>query len=248
MGDRKLTFDLELSVDYPREADAKLGRRLYNVIDWAGCHRGQIALLPQEQAAIQVIRPVAGKIDLALIEATARKINPSRSEDHIKSVAMDALSIVRALIDAVAPEAQPVAEDQWRDLALQFDFQLPLTEVKCMADSIKTPATHPNHPVVGHYFKAWAGMSIQGNAIYYCDSYDPAVDFWMTPINRLDEGVKRTCVSPRAIDRTYHLVHDDMGRMFCTWGRLADEEADAIRAHQAREIELSVAAEAVVNG
>jgi hypothetical protein len=37
------------------------------------------------------------RVDLALIEATARKINPGRSEDHIKSVALDALTIFRAL-------------------------------------------------------------------------------------------------------------------------------------------------------
>jgi hypothetical protein len=44
--------------------------------------------------------------DLALIEATARKINPGRSEDHIKSVALDALSIIRALS---AVRSEPVA-------------------------------------------------------------------------------------------------------------------------------------------
>jgi nucleotide-binding universal stress UspA family protein len=56
-----------------------------------------------EGAAFVVASPTAsqpaseGKPDLELIEATARKINPGRSEDHIKSVALDALSIIRAL-------------------------------------------------------------------------------------------------------------------------------------------------------
>jgi hypothetical protein len=36
-------------------------------------------------------------VDLAEIERVARKVNPGRSEDHIKSVALDALSIIRAL-------------------------------------------------------------------------------------------------------------------------------------------------------
>lgn len=45
------------------------------------------------------------KPDLALIEATARKINPGRSEDHIKSVALDALSIYRALQSSAQPLA-----------------------------------------------------------------------------------------------------------------------------------------------
>ena len=54
--------------------------------------------------------------DLAAIEAAARKVNPGRSEDHIKSVALDALSIIRALsqnpgTSNTSGEAGPVA---WR--------------------------------------------------------------------------------------------------------------------------------------
>jgi hypothetical protein len=108
---------------------------------------------------------------------------------------------------------------------------------------IKTPATHPDHPVVGHYFKAWAGSSLEGNAIYFCDSYDPRVDFWMTPINRPDDGIKRRPVSPRAIDATFHTIHEDLDRMWCRWGPLDQAEIDAIRAHQAREMELKRAGE-----
>jgi hypothetical protein len=36
-------------------------------------------------------------VDLAEIERVARKVNPGRSEDHIKSVALDCLSIIRNL-------------------------------------------------------------------------------------------------------------------------------------------------------
>ena len=42
-------------------------------------------------------RQAVVKPDLATVEAVARKVNPGRSEDHIKSVALDALSIIRAL-------------------------------------------------------------------------------------------------------------------------------------------------------
>lgn len=57
VGDSKLTFDLERSFDHPRGAHAKAERSLYNVIDWTGGHRGQIALTPDEHYAISVIRP-----------------------------------------------------------------------------------------------------------------------------------------------------------------------------------------------
>jgi hypothetical protein len=65
-----------------------------------------------------------------------------------------------------------------------------------MSDSaIKTPETHPDDPVVGKYFKAYDGRK------YYCDSYDPSCGYWMTT----QEGeLRRTCVSERAIGRTFH--------------------------------------------
>lgn len=41
--------------------------------------------------------PASGAL-LARVEEVARSLNPSRSEDHIKSVALDALSIHRAIL------------------------------------------------------------------------------------------------------------------------------------------------------
>ena len=59
-------------------------------------------------------QPAEGwKPDLPLIEATARKVNPGRSEDHIKSVALDALSIIRALS---ALPAQPNSSERQKAL------------------------------------------------------------------------------------------------------------------------------------
>ena len=66
-----------------------------------------------------------------------------------------------------------------------------------MSATIKTPETHPDHPTVGHNFKSWDGHT------YYCDSYDPAIGFWMTDVD--DPGNRRN-VSERAIGRTYHRV------------------------------------------
>lgn len=56
---RFTTFDLERSNDWPTEANHKAGRRLYNVIDWAGYHRGQIALTADEHAAINPLRALS---------------------------------------------------------------------------------------------------------------------------------------------------------------------------------------------
>lgn len=107
-----------------------------------------------------------------------------------------------------------------------------------MATTI-TPQTHPDHPLVGRYFKSWAGPTLSGNAIYYCDSFDPAFDFLMTPITRELDGCALTPVSPRAIDRTFHTVHEDADRMHCLWGRLTAPEENAIRAHQAKLLWLA---------
>jgi hypothetical protein len=65
--------------------------------------------------------------------------------------------------------------------------------------------------IVGHKFKAWDGHT------YICDSYDPAIGYWMTrddaPVDhRADtEGKWRRNVSERAIGRTYHHVHSEDG-------------------------------------
>lgn len=62
---------------------------------------------------------------------------------------------------------------------------------------IKTPETHPDHPVVGKTFRAWDGKN------YYCDSYDPSCGFWMTAKD--DPKIRRN-VSERAIGRTFHEI------------------------------------------
>lgn len=66
-----------------------------------------------------------------------------------------------------------------------------------MDDGIITPKTHPDHETVGHNFKGWDGK------VYFCDSYDPRIGFWMTEVGNTEN---RKNVSERAIGRTYHLV------------------------------------------
>ena len=71
---------------------------------------------------------------------------------------------------------------------------------------VLTPETHPNHDVVGQRFRAH-GVE------YFCDSYDAACGYWMTPSDpdqphpfdptKKDE---RRNVSERAIGRTFHRV------------------------------------------
>lgn len=79
-----------------------------------------------------------------------------------------------------------------------------------MDRTIKTSATHPDHPVVGKRFYAWNG------ATYFCDSYDPSCGFWMTPEKPTEsgEGSKRTCVSERAPGRTWHEIDAETGRVY----------------------------------
>lgn len=75
--------------------------------------------------------------------------------------------------------------------------------------SILTPQTDPDHYAVGRRFRAF-GVD------YICDSYDPAIGFWMTPadpnqpypFNPLRKDERRN-VSERAIGRTYHRVWED---------------------------------------
>jgi hypothetical protein len=59
---------------------------------------------------------------------------------------------------------------------------------------IKTPESHPDHHVVGKYWKAWDN---------FCDSYDPEIGFWMTEVGNPEN---RRNISERAIGRTYHEV------------------------------------------
>jgi hypothetical protein len=49
---------------------------------------------------------------------------------------------------------------------------------------------------VGKRYKGWDGN------VYECTSYDPSCGFWM------ESSERRTCVSERAIGRTYHRVRE----------------------------------------
>lgn len=75
---------------------------------------------------------------------------------------------------------------------------------KVMRDGIKTPETHPDHPVVGRH---WGAHSIKTDrtAIYFCESYDPQAGFWMTNIHDKSD---RTCISERAPMRTWWPAED----------------------------------------
>ena len=68
-----------------------------------------------------------------------------------------------------------------------------------MTDGIRTPETHPDDDVVGHHFKNWG----DGHD-YYCDSYDPAIGYWMARV----DGTRRANVSERVIGRTYRKTRE----------------------------------------
>jgi hypothetical protein len=61
------------------------------------------------------------------------------------------------------------------------------------------PKDLPKHHAVGKVFYAYDGQ------VYYCDSYDPRVDYWMT--NVIDASDRKP-VSPRAINGTFHDAGD----------------------------------------
>jgi hypothetical protein len=70
--------------------------------------------------------------------------------------------------------------------------------------TLLTPENRPDHAIIGQIFKGHGFF-------YYCDSYDPAQGFWMTPLYDqydavLKRPVPRTNVSERAIGRTFHDV------------------------------------------
>lgn len=52
----RLTFDLQRSNDWQGEANGKAGGSLYNVIDWRGEFRGQVALKPEEAQQLTPLR------------------------------------------------------------------------------------------------------------------------------------------------------------------------------------------------
>ncbi len=87
---------------------------------------------------------------------------------------------------------------------------------------IITPQTHPNDEVVGHYFASGGDGSI-----YYCDSYDPRIGYWMTdilsPVEEWDNdtGRSRRNVSDRAIGRTFHIIRLNEGGQSRPDGRYA---------------------------
>ena len=64
LGEQFQTFDLDRSMAPPSERHSKEGRNLYNVIDWTGQHRGQIALTTAERDAIAPLQPAAALTSL----------------------------------------------------------------------------------------------------------------------------------------------------------------------------------------
>lgn len=68
-------------------------------------------------------------------------------------------------------------------------------------DHVLTPLERPQHHAIGRYFIGW------DQQVYYCDSYDPRVDYWMT--NVIEPTFGRRAVSPRAISRTFHHLQDE---------------------------------------
>lgn len=76
-------------------------------------------------------------------------------------------------------------------------------------DKIVRPTDLPGHDTIGRCFKGCDGV------FYLCDSYDPRIGFWMTPLfpdqvqSTFGKGepAKRKNVSERAIGRTWMRIY-----------------------------------------
>jgi hypothetical protein len=68
----------------------------------------------------------------------------------------------------------------------------------------RTSRTHPGDSVVGLY---WGAHSIKHGKtqVYFCDSYDPAIGYWMTNLN---DATDRVNISERAPWRTWWPAED----------------------------------------
>lgn len=69
-----------------------------------------------------------------------------------------------------------------------------------MITDLITPKTHPNHSTVGHHYAGYS-FGYSRTEIYFCDSYDPRLGYWMTNVN---DPADRRNVSERAIGGTFH--------------------------------------------
>jgi hypothetical protein len=93
--------------------------------------------------------------------------------------------------------------------------------------SILTPKTGPDHHVVGRHFEGPCFRCDAGKHVFYCDSYDSRIGFWMTradcPADHAQDvdGEWRRNVSERAIGRTFHRIYNDgpeHGQPMSAWG------------------------------
>jgi hypothetical protein len=72
--------------------------------------------------------------------------------------------------------------------------------------TILSPEERPDHHTIGRYFKG-------DGCIWFCDSYDTQIGYWMTPVygemrGLLQKPPERCNVSERAIGRTFHVISD----------------------------------------
>lgn len=85
-----------------------------------------------------------------------------------------------------------------------------------LMSNVITPKTHPDHAVVGHYFAGYSLIAGE-TQVYLCDSYDPAIGYWLTNIYKPGD---RKNVSERAIGRTYHEAFKEEKDFHCVaWSK-----------------------------
>jgi hypothetical protein len=85
-----------------------------------------------------------------------------------------------------------------------------------------TPESHPEHSVVGCYFAGYSYLTGK-TEIYHCDSYDPALGYWLTCVTATD----RKNVSERAIGRTFYEAQERQDDFYCPQWNVRVEKAHA---------------------
>lgn len=82
-----------------------------------------------------------------------------------------------------------------------------------MNEQIKTPLSHPDHPVIGKYFGGYS-YDTKKTEIYFCSAYDPRVDFVLEGVTTPEPERKE--VSPRAINGTFWPAYEE-GEVWHVW-------------------------------
>ncbi len=95
------------------------------------------------------------------------------------------------------------------------DIVLSMSTDEDWTPTLKTAEDHPDHWWIGRYATCGDWLDINGGKqlIYWCDSYQDNLGFWMIRVGEdgevlRGEGARRTNISTRAPKRTFRRVYN----------------------------------------